>query len=179
MGSIDVFNLVQISDVILLRPDNEVIVYRLMMYAKENWIEGVGERVSVHFAVKFLDCWRTSFCVTTIAKIANNNTNDKQTSDASLALDEDSPYTNSCLFTLDAFAIVVTQKLVLQQSKYFTAKCTETLSPTPSIQFSLMYANPLLIVQAMYSTSNGQTVYYSTGGWFLKIFILENLFSIF
>ena len=50
------------------------------------------------------------------------------------ALDEDSPYTNSCLFTLDAFAIVVTQKLVLQQSKYFTAKCTETLSPTPSIQ---------------------------------------------
>ena len=51
--------------------------------------------------------------------------------------------------------------------------------PTPSIQFSLMYANPLLIVQTMYSTSKGQTVYYSTGGWFLKIFILENLFSIF
>ena len=42
-----------------------------------------------------------SFCVTTIMKIVNNNTNDKQTSGASLALDEDSPYTNSCLLTLD------------------------------------------------------------------------------
>ena len=40
---------------------------------------------------------KTSFCVTTIIKIVNNNTNDKQTSGASLALDEDSPYTNSCL----------------------------------------------------------------------------------
>jgi len=34
-------------------------------------------------------------------KIVNNNTNDKQTSGAFLALDEDSPNTNSCLFTLD------------------------------------------------------------------------------
>ena len=39
--------------------------------------------VSVHFAVTFLDCWRTSFCVTTITKIVNNNTDDKQTSDIS------------------------------------------------------------------------------------------------
>jgi len=39
------------------------------------------------------------------------------------------------LFTI--FIIVVTQKLVLQQSKNATAKCTETLSPPPSIQFSL------------------------------------------
>ena len=36
-----------------------------------------------------------------------------------------------------AFVIVFTQKLVLQQSKNVTAKCTETLSPPPSIQFSL------------------------------------------
>ena len=36
-----------------------------------------------------------------------------------------------------AFVIVVTQKLVLQQSKNVTAKCTETLSPPLSIQFSL------------------------------------------
>ena len=36
-----------------------------------------------------------------------------------------------------AFIIVVTQKLVLQQSKYVTAKCTETLLPPPCIQFSL------------------------------------------
>jgi len=37
-----------------------------------------------------------------------------------------------------AFIIVVTQKLVLQQSKNATAKCTETLSPPPWIQFSLI-----------------------------------------
>ena len=78
-------------------------------------------------------------CVTTIIKIVNNNTNDKQPSGAFLALDEDSPYTNSCLFTLDRlqFFIVVTQKLVLLQSKNIAAKCTETLSPPPCIQFSL------------------------------------------
>ena len=39
------------------------------------------------------------------------------------------------LFTI--FIIVVTQKLVLQQSKNVTAKCTETLLPPPCIQFSL------------------------------------------
>ena len=47
-----------------------------------------------------------------------------------------------------AFIIVVTQKLVLQQSKYVTAKCTETLLPPPSIQFSLgifMHDYPQLI----------------------------------
>ena len=38
-----------------------------------------------------------------------------------------------------AFVIVVTQKLVLQQSKTVTAKCTETLSPPPSIQYLLGY----------------------------------------
>ena len=37
-----------------------------------------------------------------------------------------------------AFVIVVTQKLVLQQSKNVTAKCTETLSPHPSIQYLLV-----------------------------------------
>ena len=31
-------------------------------------IQGGGDRFSVHFAVTFLDCWRTSFCVTTITK---------------------------------------------------------------------------------------------------------------
>ena len=36
-----------------------------------------------------------------------------------------------------AFVIVVTQKLVLKQSKNFTGKCTETLSPHPSIQYLL------------------------------------------
>ena len=38
---------------------------------KENWIQGGGNRVYVHFAVTFLDCWRTSFCVTTITKAAD------------------------------------------------------------------------------------------------------------
>ena len=66
-----------------------------------------GDWVSVHFAVTFLDCIRTSFCVTTIIKIVNNNTNDKQTSGASLALDEDSPYANSCLFTLDRLLLLL------------------------------------------------------------------------
>ena len=37
-----------------------------------------------------------------------------------------------------AFVIVVTQKLGLQQPKNVTAKGTETLSPPPSIQFSLV-----------------------------------------
>ena len=36
-----------------------------------------------------------------------------------------------------AFVIVVTKKLVLPQSKNVTAKCTETLSPTPTIQYVL------------------------------------------
>ena len=47
------------------------------------------------------------------------------------------------LFTI--FIIVVTQKLVLQQSKNVTAKCTETLSPPPSIQISLLHPIPLII----------------------------------
>ena len=32
----------------------------------------------------FLDFWKTSFCVTTIIKIVNNSTNDKQTFGASI-----------------------------------------------------------------------------------------------
>ena len=64
-----------------------------------------------------------------------------------------------------AFVIVVTQKLVLQLSKNVTAKCTENQSPTPSIQFSLMYANSLLIVQAMYFTSNLYTTVLGGDFW--------------
>ena len=44
------------------------------------------------------------------------------------------------LFTI--FVIVVTQNLVLQQSKNLKAKCTETLSPPPCIQFSLINIKP-------------------------------------
>ena len=43
-----------------------------------------------------------------------------------------------------AFIIVVTQKLVLQQPKYVTAKCTETLLPPPCIQFYLDAPNVCL-----------------------------------
>ena len=82
-------------------------VNKFLRITKENWIEGGGDRVSVHFAVTFLDCWRTSFCVTTITKIVNNNTNDKQTSGISGALDEDSPYTNLSLFTLDRLPLLL------------------------------------------------------------------------
>ena len=34
-------------------------------------MEGGGDKVSEHFAVTFLDCWRTSFCVTIITKAAD------------------------------------------------------------------------------------------------------------
>ena len=58
------------------------------------------ERTSKLLNVKY-------FKASTAIKIVNNNTNDKQTSDASLALDEDSPYTNSCLFTLDRLPLLL------------------------------------------------------------------------
>ena len=60
---------------------------------------------------------------------------------AYLALDEDSPFTNSRFFYIrsTAFVIVVTQKLVLQQSKNVTAKCTGNLSPSPCILYLLVY----------------------------------------
>ena len=44
---------------------------KTLKYSKENWIEGGGDWVYVHFAVPFLDCWRTSFCVTTKTKAAD------------------------------------------------------------------------------------------------------------
>ena len=50
------------------------------------------------------------------------------------------------LFTI--LIIVVAQKLVLQQSKNVTAKCTETQSLPPSIQFSL-YGTKQILVQQM------------------------------
>ena len=53
---------------------------RRNVVARRYWIVGGGDRVSIHFAVTFLYCWRTSFCVTKIIKIVNNNTNDKHPS---------------------------------------------------------------------------------------------------
>ena len=44
-----------------------------------------------------------------------------------------------------AFVIVVTQKLVLQQSKNVRAKCTETLSP-PSFYSILLGCNKIIII---------------------------------
>ena len=57
-----------------------------------------------------------------------------------------------------AFVIVVTQKLFLQQSKNVTAKCTENLSPSPCILFSLSpcidgwYIFQLIIFNSGFST---------------------------
>ena len=111
---------------------------------KENWIQGGGKRVSVHFAVTILDYWRTRFCLTTIIKIVNNNTNDKQTLGASLALDEDSPYTNSsCLFTLDRClyycCYAKTSSSVVQKRH---SKVYGNPLPPPCIQFSLIGGIP-------------------------------------
>ena len=96
-----------------------------IIVCKENWKEEGGDWVSVHFAVTFLDWWRTSFCVTTIIKIVNNNTHDKQTSGASLALDEDSPYTKSCLFTLDRLPLLL---LLRKNYKFFNSPKTSQQS---------------------------------------------------
>ena len=50
-----------------------------------------------------------------------------------------------------AFIIVVTRKLVLQQSKNVTAKCTETLLPPPCIQFSLLRSINMLCFSVLVS----------------------------
>ena len=80
------------------------------------------------------------------------------------------------LFT--TFIIVVTQKLVLQQSKNATAKCTETLSPPPSIQYLLSsYKKSLPMSGYAYGL-----ITESHGGWvsitfFLRVYdpLLNNL----
>ena len=111
--------------------------YNIIMYivhpveTKENWIEERGDRVSVHFAVTFLDCRRTSFCVTTIIKIVNNNTNDKQTSGISGALNEDSPYTNLCYAKTSSSAV---------QKRH--CKVYRTLSPIFLFNISIVTSVP-------------------------------------
>ena len=132
----------QINPLFLCFIIRENVRNSIVQFTKENWIEGGGDRVYVHFAVRFLDCWRTSFCVTTIIKIVNNNTNDKQTSDISGVRWRFTVYKLMFVYIRSAaFVIVVTQKLVLQQSKNVTAKCKTkiTLSPPPSIQYLLVY----------------------------------------
>jgi len=109
---------------------------------KENWIQGGDNRSSEHFAVTFLDCWRTSFCVTTIIKIVNNNTNDKKTFGASLASDEDSPYTNSWLFTFDRLPLLLCY--------------AKTSSPAVQKRHSKVYGNP--IAPFLYSILLGSTL---------------------
>ena len=59
-----------------------------------------------------------------------------------------------------AFVIVVTQKLVLQKSKNVTAKCTETLSPPPSIQYLLDSAIEVCLIKAI----QGRLCYIFFGG---------------
>ena len=109
-----------------------------------------GNRVSVHFAVTFLDCWRTSFCVTTIINKhelvygeSSSNARDAQNVCSSFEL----------LFTI--FIIVFTQKLVLRQSKNVTAKLLKPYSPLlvfkspwlvwAALQYTLFYGNSCYI----------------------------------
>ena len=112
----------------------------LIQFSKENWIEGGG------FAVTFSDCWRTRFCVTTITKIVNNNTNDKQTSGISGALDEDSPYTNSyvCYIRSAAFCYCCYAQTSSSAVQKRHSKVYGNPIAPPSIQFSLQFSVILL-----------------------------------
>ena len=75
-------------------------------------------------------------------------------------------------YCLQSIIIVVTQKLVLQQSKNFRAKSTETLSPPPSIQFSLVLYN-LLGPDILVQTST--LVYHAVRECFCPTFIARNI----
>ena len=59
---------------------NPIINTYIYILSRRYSIQGGNDRFSEHFAVALLDCERASFCVSTIIKIVNNNTNDKQTS---------------------------------------------------------------------------------------------------
>ena len=86
-----------------------------------------------------LDCW-SSFCVTTIIKgVDRSNVNKRELvyGESSSNARDASDVCLSFVLLFTIFIIVVTQLQVLQQSKNVTAKCTETQSPPPSIQFSL------------------------------------------
>ena len=92
---------------------NDVLWWTETSYLrKENWIEGgILSNVNKHELV-----------------YGESSSNARDVPDVCLSF--------VLLFTIFIFA--VTQKLVLQQSKNVRAKCTETLSPPPSIQFSLV-----------------------------------------
>ena len=87
---------------------------------KENWIQGGGNRVSVHFAVTFLDCRRTSFFRNNNNKGSRSNVNKHELVYGETSSNtKDSP--NVCLSFVLLFTIF-----------------TETLLPPPCIQFSLV-----------------------------------------
>ena len=107
---------------------------------KENWIEGGGDSFPYTLLWRF---WTAEELV-----LRNNNNKGSRSNvnkhelvygESSSNVIRDAP--DVCLsfvllFTI--FIIVFTQNLVLQQSKNVIAKCTETLSPPPSFQFSLL-----------------------------------------
>ena len=81
-----------------------------------------GDRVFVHFAVTFLDCQRCARCLFIISVIVYN-----------------------------LYYCVVTQKLVLQQSKNVTARCTERNPIAPSASFySILLALHSIILLQLY-----------------------------
>ena len=107
-----------------------MILVKKSVLIKENWIEGGGDRVSVHFAVTFLDN-NNKGCRSNVNKhelVYGESSSNAEMPDVCLSF--------VLLFAI--FIIILTQTLVLQQSKNVTAKCTETLLPPLSFQFSLV-----------------------------------------
>jgi len=54
--------------------------------------------------------------------------------------------------------------MILLLNMFTKVNCKIGISNEVIVYRVMMYANSLLIVQAMYSTSKGQSVYYSTRG---------------
>ena len=64
---------------------------------------------------------------------------------------------NNIDFMLDNILIIMNYTNPFYSDFKFVSKINEVI-----VYRVMMYANPLLIVQAMYFTSKGQSVYYST-----------------
>ena len=81
-----------------------------------------------------------------------------------------------------AFVIVVTQKLFLQQSKNVTAKCTENLSPSPCILFSLspcIDGNSRFTTVSLKALSDKHELYIKVDKFFNWLFSDKNLMPTF
>ena len=96
---------------------------RRNVVARRYWIVGGGDRVSVHFAVTFLDCWRTSFCVTTITKTASrSNVNKHELVNCESSI-------KSCFKRLKKFRILVLYRKELIIQRYFQSNSRLSCPP--------------------------------------------------